>query len=78
MTLRDSWALALYGQLRQLTARPPYPVAEENDRSVRNIADKPVRSRTGTQVSDVRGDKKDENLQPWSQASGGVWAVHHG
>jgi hypothetical protein len=29
---------------------------------VRKIADKPVRSRAGTQVSDVPGDKNDENL----------------
>jgi hypothetical protein len=27
-----------------------------------NATDKPVRSRTGAQVSDVPGDKKDENL----------------
>jgi hypothetical protein len=36
---------------------------------VRNIADKPVRSRTGTQVSDVPGDKKDENLPAPRSAS---------
>jgi hypothetical protein len=36
----------------QLTA-PAAPVAEENDRSMRNIADKPVRNPAGTQVSDV-------------------------
>jgi hypothetical protein len=38
-------------------------VAEENDRSMRNCADKPVRSRIGAQVSDVPGDKKDEKLR---------------
>jgi hypothetical protein len=43
--------------------------AEENDKSMRNQGDKPVRSRTGAQVSDVAGDKKDENLQPWSRSS---------
>jgi len=29
---------------------------------MRNTADRLVRRRTGTQVSDVPGDKKDENL----------------
>ena len=61
MTLRDSWALAQMAGCGQLTA-PPRPSAEENDRSVRNSADKPARSRAATQLSEVPGDKKDEKL----------------
>jgi len=44
---------------------PANPSAEEKDRSLRNPADKRVRSPTASQAGDMPGDKKDENLHPW-------------
>jgi hypothetical protein len=44
-------------------------VAEENDRSVRKVGDRSVRKLAAGQVRGVPGDKKDENLQPWSRFS---------
>jgi hypothetical protein len=66
ITLCDSHGLAKTVIGRPLMA-PPHPRAEENDRSVRKSVDRSLRIRTRAQVSDVPGDKKDENLhRPFS------------
>src|SRR5689334_18648914 len=56
MTLRDGQPRA-YRPAVGSSPRPRHPAVEEND-----AADRPVRSRTEAQVSDLPGDKNDENL----------------
>ncbi len=57
ITLCDSQGLA-YTVISGLLTAADNSTAEQNDRSVRNSADRPVGGRTGAQVSDVPGDKK--------------------
>jgi hypothetical protein len=60
VTFRHDYGLAL--MLSRDRGAPRRTRPEEKDRSMRNSADRPVRTQTGVPVRDIPGDNKDENL----------------